>query len=220
MPPVFEMIPVQLLGVRGLATRQVRLLLYSSERSNTRATHIQCCPREPRESFADHQKFPANRVRSATPSGSVVQSDAAARRGCQFGKRTVTSFFSKTLSSRLHSGFTAHHAGVVRRRRRSDFCPPAPWRRRIAMTPGSILDAAWRPVRSVDLAPGVVELHSKNLNQELDGNASQVALRPTSIDFLDDQTGKGGTCRAARICSRVQRVDGLGQDGVSRSFLQ
>src|SRR5580765_4238861 len=38
----FEMDPEQLLGVRGLATGQVRLLLYSSERSSRRATHIHC----------------------------------------------------------------------------------------------------------------------------------------------------------------------------------
>src|SRR5580765_4726273 len=36
-----KIVPEQLLGVRGLAMRQVRLLLYSAERSNTRATHIQ-----------------------------------------------------------------------------------------------------------------------------------------------------------------------------------
>jgi len=34
----------------ALQTRQVRRLLYSSERLNTRATHIQCCPREPQAS--------------------------------------------------------------------------------------------------------------------------------------------------------------------------
>jgi len=129
MPPVFEMIPVQLLGVRGLATRQVRLLLYTSERSNTRATHIQCCPREPRESFADHQKSPANRVRSATASGSAAQSDAAARRGCQFGKRTATSFFSKILGSRPHSGFIFHYAGVVREVGDRIFARRPHWRR-------------------------------------------------------------------------------------------
>jgi len=48
-------VPEQLLGVRGLATRQVRLLLYSAERSNTRATHIQCCPRQPQAWTADHR---------------------------------------------------------------------------------------------------------------------------------------------------------------------
>ncbi len=77
MPPVFEMIPVQLLGIRGLATRQVRLLLYSSERSNTRATHIQCCPREPQALAADHPRNRANRVRSATASGSVGAIDTS-----------------------------------------------------------------------------------------------------------------------------------------------
>jgi len=46
VPPISKSVPNELLGVRGLATRQVRRLLYSSERSNTPATHIQCCPRE------------------------------------------------------------------------------------------------------------------------------------------------------------------------------
>src|SRR6266508_2739853 len=62
VPPIFEMIPKQLLGVRGLTMRQVRGLLYSSERCNARAfaatewllprrraTHIQCC--SPRHSL-------------------------------------------------------------------------------------------------------------------------------------------------------------------------
>jgi YD repeat-containing protein len=79
MPPILERAPERLLGVRGLATRQVRLLTYSSERFNIRAfaaperlrprrraAHIQCCPRQPRERLAGHQSFPANRVRSAT----------------------------------------------------------------------------------------------------------------------------------------------------------
>jgi hypothetical protein len=44
---------------------------YHSERFNTRATHIQCCPREPRTSAADYQQGSANRVRSATASGYV-----------------------------------------------------------------------------------------------------------------------------------------------------
>lgn len=39
----------QLLEVHGLATHwQVRPLIYSSERLNTRATYIQCCPGQPR----------------------------------------------------------------------------------------------------------------------------------------------------------------------------
>ncbi len=45
---------------------------YHSERFNTRATHIQCCPGQPRACFRCHRKFPANRVRSATASGSVA----------------------------------------------------------------------------------------------------------------------------------------------------
>jgi hypothetical protein len=38
MPPILELAPERLLGVRGLATRQVRHLIYSSERLKTRAT--------------------------------------------------------------------------------------------------------------------------------------------------------------------------------------
>jgi guanine deaminase len=40
-----------------------------SERLNTRATHIQCCPREPQASATDHRRNLANRVKSATASG-------------------------------------------------------------------------------------------------------------------------------------------------------
>ncbi len=39
--------PEQLLGVRGLATRQVRHRMYSSERANARAAHIPRCPGQP-----------------------------------------------------------------------------------------------------------------------------------------------------------------------------
>jgi len=64
------MVPEQLLATDVPASmgRGFRL---PSERFNTRATHIQCCPRQPRESSAGHQRFPANRVRSATASGAV-----------------------------------------------------------------------------------------------------------------------------------------------------
>src|ERR1043166_5142483 len=41
--------PGRLLGVHGLATKAVHHLLYSSERLNTRATHIQYCPGQPRK---------------------------------------------------------------------------------------------------------------------------------------------------------------------------
>jgi hypothetical protein len=44
---------------------------YRSERFNTRATHIQCCPRQPRSLSADHPGAPAKRVRSATTAGSL-----------------------------------------------------------------------------------------------------------------------------------------------------
>ena len=49
MPPILSLAPEQLLGVHGLATRQVRHLMYSSERPKTRATHIQSCPGQPRK---------------------------------------------------------------------------------------------------------------------------------------------------------------------------
>lgn len=89
MPPVFISAPDTLLGVHGLAARQVRLLVYSSERFNTRATHILCCPREPRKRLAGHQTFPANRVRSATASGSAVRmfGTACLSTGLRIGRR-------------------------------------------------------------------------------------------------------------------------------------
>ena len=82
MPPVFILAPDALLGVHGLAARQVRRLIYSSERLNTRATHIQCCPREPQTFAADHRQDLANRVRNATASGSGNESLGLAIR-CQ-----------------------------------------------------------------------------------------------------------------------------------------
>jgi putative hemolysin len=42
----------------ALRHRQVRLLMDSSERSNTRATHIQCCPCQPRRFAAVRQHPP------------------------------------------------------------------------------------------------------------------------------------------------------------------
>src|SRR5260370_40113984 len=44
--------------------RRISLHL-SSERFNTRASHIQCCPRQPRDSFSLLEP-PAKRVRNAT----------------------------------------------------------------------------------------------------------------------------------------------------------
>src|SRR5438477_4867213 len=47
--------------------------IYHSERFNTRATHIQCCPRQPQEIAGRlfGRELPAKRVRGATASGSV-----------------------------------------------------------------------------------------------------------------------------------------------------
>src|SRR5437667_10218671 len=70
MPPIFvgTRSSFSLLTARG---RRDGFLL-SSERFNTRATHIQCCPGQPRTAATDHQRCPANRVRSATASGYVA----------------------------------------------------------------------------------------------------------------------------------------------------
>ena len=67
----------------ALPLRQVRLLIYSSERANTRATHLQGCPRQPRKRSADQPRFPANRVRSATASGDVARLHATPTAACQ-----------------------------------------------------------------------------------------------------------------------------------------
>jgi hypothetical protein len=58
------MAPEQLLGVRGVATRQVRHPLYSSERLKTRATHIQSCPGQ----RGKLQRGPVHRGVSCQPS--------------------------------------------------------------------------------------------------------------------------------------------------------
>jgi hypothetical protein len=44
-------------GVPCLSGEEFSLFTYQSERFNTRATHIQCCPREPRTTAADHQQM-------------------------------------------------------------------------------------------------------------------------------------------------------------------
>ncbi len=71
--------------------------------------------------------------------------------------------------------------------------------RRIATTPGAVFNVAWRPLRSGDLAHGVVEVHSQNLNKEVDGIASQVALGPAPVAVLDDEAGKDGQLEIARL---------------------
>jgi len=50
---------------------QVRLLMYSSERLSTRATHIQCSSRSTSGLLRWSPKAPANPVRVATASGYV-----------------------------------------------------------------------------------------------------------------------------------------------------
>jgi hypothetical protein len=75
MPPILELAPGQLLGARGLATRQVRHLMYSSKRSNAGATHIPRCPGQPPGRPKRCQALRtarANRVRNATAFGYVA----------------------------------------------------------------------------------------------------------------------------------------------------
>jgi hypothetical protein len=73
MPPVFEMIPDAASRYLTACNMGRTAFIYHSERFLARATHIQHCPREPREvRLASGQQFPpANRVRSATATGSV-----------------------------------------------------------------------------------------------------------------------------------------------------
>src|SRR6266705_3487966 len=69
MPPVRFGAGNSFLEFAALQPRQVRHHIYSSERLNTRATHIQCCPGQPRGNFSAGfftVKSPANRVRGAT----------------------------------------------------------------------------------------------------------------------------------------------------------
>ncbi len=49
----------------------------------------------------------------------------------------------------------------------------------------AVFNVAGLPLRSGDLAHGVVESHFQNLDKEVDGIARQVALRPTPVTFLE-----------------------------------
>ena len=50
-----------------------------------------------------------------------------------------------------------------------------------------------------DLAHGVVEGQSQDLDMEVNGVAGQVALRPTPGTVCDDQAGIGGQNKIARL---------------------
>ncbi len=86
MPPVWFGAGNSFLEFAALQLRQVRHHIYSSERLNTRATHIQCCPGQPGgNSIAGFftEKSLANRVRGATASGSAALPYATRRSRCQ-----------------------------------------------------------------------------------------------------------------------------------------
>src|SRR5271169_6028503 len=73
MPPVCELAPEQLHATSRAALIGGTAFTYHSERFNALATHIQHCPREPRDVHRASGPWspPANRVRNATESGYV-----------------------------------------------------------------------------------------------------------------------------------------------------
>ena len=50
-----------------------------------------------------------------------------------------------------------------------------------------------------DFAHGLMEGKTQDLNKEVDSIASQVALGPAPVVFLDDEAGKGGQLEIARV---------------------
>lgn len=83
-----------------------------------------------------------------------------------------------------------------------------------------------------DLAHGVVEGQSQDLDMEVNGVAGQVALWPAPVGVFDDETGKGGQNKIARLKrdqlessffqKRNQRSDAGGADllaGPALSFM-
>ena len=50
-----------------------------------------------------------------------------------------------------------------------------------------------------DLAHGVVEGQAEDLDMEVNGVAGEVALRPAPVAVFDDEAGKGGQNKIARL---------------------
>jgi len=50
-----------------------------------------------------------------------------------------------------------------------------------------------------NLAHGVVEGQTKNLDMEVNGIAGQIAFRPAPVAVFDDETGTGGQNKIARL---------------------
>ncbi|HEY6182195.1 MAG TPA: hypothetical protein VIW67_08115 [Terriglobales bacterium] len=65
------------------------------------------------------------------------------------------------------------------------------WRRN-ATTPGAVVAYIPPGLGPGDFAHGVVEVQAQDLNEEVDGVAGQLALGPSPVAVLDDQTRIGG----------------------------
>jgi len=88
---------------------------------------------------------------------------------------------------------------------------------------GAVFNVAWRPLRSGDLAHRAVKAHSHYLDKEVDGIASQVALGPAPVAFLDEEAGEGVKVKGSgrtidsfhrflpRFTQNVTLLTGIGQ---------
>ena len=65
--------------------------------------------------------------------------------------------------------------------------------------PSQRYDAGGRFLYSVDVAHGVVEGQAENLDVEVNGIASKVALRPAPVTVFYDESGIGGQNKIARL---------------------
>lgn len=50
-----------------------------------------------------------------------------------------------------------------------------------------------------DLAHGIMETQAQHLDEEVDGVAVEVALRPAPVAFFDDETGERGQLEVTRF---------------------
>jgi hypothetical protein len=63
-----------------------------------------------------------------------------------------------------------------------------------------------------DVADGVVEGQSQDLDVEVNGVAGQIAFGPAPIGVFDDKTGKGGQNKIARFAEHQTQAALLGVD--------
>ena len=90
------------------------------------------------------------------------------------------------------------------------------WRRSVT-TPAVVLCAG-------DLAHGIMEREAEHQDVEVNGVAGQIAFRPAPVTVFDDEAGKGGQNKIARLAfdelesALLQEWDEWGQPGGADFF--